>query len=151
MEEVTGSNPVSPTVNSPNSSFAQDVYREMLVGALIYSVVFGFFNDYTDILYTSSYSTTFLAAVVMQALVYPTFKFKGWIARYFTRDDGTKNTIALVGCVWAVMFVSKFIFLGILNFVFGDNIEIRGFVGLVVIIICATVLTKLAEAVYEKL
>ncbi len=123
----------------------------MLVGALIYSVVFGFFNDYTDILATKSYSTTFYAALVMQSLVYPTFMFKGWIVRYFTREDGTKNTKALVLCVWAVMFISKFIFLGVLNVVFGSSIEISGFIGLVVIIICATVLTKVAEAVYQKL
>lgn len=129
----------------------QRLFTEMLAGALIYSVVLGFFNDYTDILYTSSYSVTFMAALLMQALVFPTFRLKARIARWFKPKPGRKPKIAMVLSVWAVMFFSKFVFLAALNFAFGESIEIRGFVGLVAIIVSATVLTKLTALAYKKL
>ena len=46
----------------------QALFRSMLAGILLYSVVLGFFNDYTDILHTGTYSVTFAVAVVMQVL-----------------------------------------------------------------------------------
>lgn len=129
----------------------QQLFTEILAGALIYSVVLGFFNDYTDILYTSSYSVTFMAAILMQSLVYPTFKLKGVIARWFKQKSGRHNKVAMVFSVWAVMFFSKFVFLGALNFAFGESIEISGFIGLVAIIVSATILTKLSVLAYKRL
>lgn len=141
--------PNSDPMKSMNNN--QRVFLEMITGALVYSVVFGFFVDYTDIIYTSSYSTTFFAAVLMQLLVYPTFLFKGMIVKHFKEGKDKTNKVSMVFCVWSVMFISKFVFLGALNFAFSDNIEISGFVGLVIIIICATVLTKLLEVSFKSL
>ena len=56
----------------------QRLFRSMILGTLIYSVVLGLFNDYTSILHTRSYSTTFAVAVVMQILTYGTFFLKDW-------------------------------------------------------------------------
>jgi hypothetical protein len=127
-------------------STKQELFQELLVGSLLYAVVFGFFNDYTDILTTTSYSTTFLAAMVMMLLTFPTFKFKRWIVG---RLRGHK--IAMILCVWLVMFSSKFVFLGVIALVFGDYVKISGFVGLVIIIACVTALQKSAAYAYRKL
>ena len=59
----------------------QAFFRSMLVGILLYSVVLGFFNDYTDILHTGSYSVTFAVAIVMQILTYLTFAAKDYVVR----------------------------------------------------------------------
>jgi hypothetical protein len=129
----------------------QDLFRELLVGTLIYSVVFGFFDDYTDLLVTSSYSMTFLAALVMQSMVYPTFRLKGWIARWFRGKEGPWNKVGLVLGVWSVMFFSKFVFLAVIDRVFGRSVEISGFIGLAAMILCATALSGLSNLVHHKL
>ncbi|MEI6553651.1 MAG: hypothetical protein WCO09_03720, partial [bacterium] len=59
-------------IDKQNSNKNQELFLNMLVGTLLYSVVLGFFNDYTDILHTGTYSTTFLMAIVMQILTYTT-------------------------------------------------------------------------------
>lgn len=51
------------------------------MGTLIYAVVMGFFNDNTDYLFFDSFSTVFLAALVMQALTMATFGLKKRFAR----------------------------------------------------------------------
>jgi hypothetical protein len=127
-------------------STRQALFQELLIGSLLYAVVFGFFNDYTDILTTASYTTTFLAAVLMMFLTFPAFRLKRWIV-WRLRE----HRIWKVLCVWLVMFSSKFVFLGVIDFVFGDYVQISGFAGLILIIACATVLQKLAGFAYRKL
>lgn len=123
----------------------------MFVGTLIYSVVLGFFNDYTDILHTTSYSTTFAVAIVMQLLTYLTFALKDRTKNYFSKYDGRFAKPALVFSIWFILFVSKFVFLGAIGVIFRHDVEISGFLGLMLIIICMTLAEKLAEYTHNKL
>lgn len=123
----------------------------MVLGILIYSVVLGFFEDYTNILSTWSYSITFLTAVVMQLLTYATFWLKSLIVKKFKGRGESKYKVALIFGVWFLMFSSKFVFLFVINSIFGDTVEISGFIGLVLIIITMTIARKLIEKAYQKL
>ena len=129
----------------------QKIYRSILIGTLIYSVVLGFFNDYTDILYTASYSTTFLMALLMQCMVFPTLLLKKRIAAWFKQRDGKYARAAMVFSVWLEMFSSKFVFLAAIDVVFGSAVSITGFVGLLLIIVTATLLQTLADYVDTRL
>jgi len=129
----------------------QKLFRDMLIGTLLYSVVLGFFNDYTDILSTKSYSTTFLAAFVMQVLTYLTFALKDVIKAKFKGRQGKKYKIAMGFSLWLVLFLSKFVFLAVIDFVFGSTVTIRGFFGLMGMIICMTLAVTLVEYIDKKL
>lgn len=129
----------------------QEFFQSMVVGVLLYSVVLGFFNDYTDILYTSSYSITFLVAIVMQLLTYGTFAVKDWIKLLFKDKRGRWATFGLVFFVWLVLFLSKFVFLAVIEFLFPENVEISGFIGLLLIVASLTIAQKFVEIVYKKL
>jgi hypothetical protein len=137
-------------VSNTTSSNKQDLFREIVLGTLLYSVVLGFFNDYTDILSTKSYSTTFAVAIVMQLLTYATFLLKDVIVTKLKQKENVKKAY-IAFSIWLIMFFSKFIFLAVLDFIFGDNIEISGFIGLLLIIICLTVAQKIVQTIYEKL
>lgn len=132
-------------------SDSQELFQNMFVGVLLYSVVLGFFNDYTDILRTTSYSTTFLVAIVMQLLTFATFWLKGQVKQWFKGREGKWSTFGMVFGVWLILFFSKFVFLAVIDVLFGENVEISGFVGLLLIIISLTVAQKLAEVAYNKL
>ena len=49
------------------------------------------------------------------------------------------------------MFLSKFVFLGAIDIIFSDAVEISGFVGLLLIIICMTAAQALIEWIDGKL
>jgi hypothetical protein len=123
------------------------LYHDLLLNVLLYSVVLGFFNDYTNLINTKSYSITFFTAFVLALLVYPTFKLKSYLAKHFKSRN---QKIALVFSVWAVMFTSKFLFLWVLDIIFGSYLEISGFLGLIIIIVTATVLQKVVDYFYRK-
>jgi hypothetical protein len=129
----------------------QQLLREMVLGTLVYSVVLGFFNDYTNILHIGTYSTTFLVAIVMQMLTYATFWLKNIVIKHFKGKEGSKYKIALGFGVWLIMFLSKFVFLAVIDFIFADAVKISGFVGLMFIIVIMTVSKKLIDIAYAKL
>jgi len=129
----------------------QELFREFVLGTLIYAVVLGFFEDYTDILSTWSYSVTFFAAVVLQILTQLTFLLKSFVVRYFKGKEGRKFVAALVFFVWLILFISKFVFLAVIDFIFGDSVQISGFIGLLIIILTMTIAKKLIDLVYKRL
>ena len=129
----------------------QAVFRSMLAGILLYSVVLGFFNDYTDILHTGTYSTTFAVAVVMQLLTWVTFRAKDWVVRVLRRRGGPQHKVAIAFSVWLIMFLSKFVFLGVIAWVFQGYVQISGFIGLMLIIVCMTVAQRLLQLVDSRL
>ncbi len=128
----------------------QELFRSMTLGVLLYSVVLGFFNDYTDILDTGSYSTTFAVAVVLQLLTFVTFEFKRRVVTAFRSKDKTSK-VALALSVWLIMFVSKFVFLAVIDVIFGNNVSVSGFVGLLLIIACLTLTQNLVERIDKSL
>ncbi|MBW4062248.1 hypothetical protein HJC99_06805 [Candidatus Saccharibacteria bacterium] len=139
-------------VNQPhNLSPKQQLYREMVLGTLVYAVVLGFFNDYTSIITTKSYSTTFLAAFVLQILTYLTLLTKAKVSANFKQRTGRWNKLGHVLGVWLVLFLSKFVFLAVIDYVFGDNVNISGFIGLVVIIVTMTVAKEGIDYVFNRL
>jgi hypothetical protein len=129
----------------------QDFYKEMFIGTLIYTLVLGFYSDYTNILYTSSFRFVFLAALVMQFLTYPTFQLKKRVAGWFSQRSGFIYKLGLVIGVWSIMFFSKFIFLEVIDFIFGQSVEISGFIGLIVIIVTMLIIDKTNDFIYKKL
>lgn len=128
----------------------QIFYREMVLGTLVYSVVLGFFNDYTKILETSSYSSTFLAAFVLQLLTYYTLFLKKWVGSKFTKHS-KKSKFGFGFSVWLILFLSKFVFLATIDFIFGNNVNISGFFGLMFIVVVMTSLKESIDYFFKKL
>ena len=123
----------------------------MLVGILLYSVVIGFFNDYTDILHTRSYSITFALAIVLQILTFITFEVKKWVVKKSKHFDGPKGKFALIFGVWLVLFLSKFVFLWAIGVVFKDSVELTGFINILVVVATMTLVQRLLQYIDAKL
>ncbi len=126
----------------------QEVFTEIVIGTLVYAVVFSFFNDYTNLVNASSYSVILLASLLMQSLVYPTFKLKERLINWFKQKDTKARKFGLVFTIWGILFVSKFVFLEVLLFVFKDSLFISGFVAVLLIILCSTIITQMLKYVY---
>jgi hypothetical protein len=140
-------------MKSKNKVFSsrQMLFKELFVGALIYAVVLGFFNDYTSIVYAKSFSTIFYSAVVLEILTYLAFLLKEKIVTWLNNRQGLIYRVLMFFCVWLVMFVSKFVFIWVIDMIFGNNINIHGFFGILIIVLCVTIIHKLANRVFTLL
>lgn len=126
----------------------QILFKEVFVGTLIYAVVLGFFNDYTSIVYAKSFSTIFYSAVVLELLTYLAFLLKNKIISWLTDRQGLIYKMLMFFCVWLVLFLSKFVFIWVIDVIFGNNINIYGFFGILLIVLCVTIIHKLADKVF---
>lgn len=129
----------------------QELFRSLVFGTLIYAAVLGFFNDYTSILHTSSYSTTFLLAVLMQVLTMLTFLAKDRVVAWVSKLQLQRAKLSIAFGVWLVMFFSKFVFLGAICLVFRGEVQVSGFFGLIAIIVAMTLTQQLIELGYAHL
>lgn len=129
----------------------QLIFKELFIGTLIYVMVLGFLNDYTSIVYAKSFSTIFFASILLQVLTSITFIFKRYIVKYLKPKTGTLAKIGMFFSVWFIMFISKFVFIGALNVVFGDYITVYGFFGILLVVLLVTCIHKLADALFLML
>jgi hypothetical protein len=132
-------------------SLKQKIFQEVLLGTLIYSVVLGFFNDYTNIIEIKSYSITFLLAFVLQILTLATLWVKNQVVKNSKTFQGKQQKMFLVFGVWAVSFFSKFIFLWVIGLVFGNTVNIDGFFNILIIVLTMLLVQKTISAVDRKL
>ncbi len=140
-------------MNTPSKKFnaKQLLFKELFVGTLIYAVILGFFNDYTSIVYAKSFSTIFLASIVLEVLTYLAFVLKGKIVTALKGRTGALYKLLMFFSVWLIMFLSKFVFIWVIDIIFGNYININGFFGILFIVLCVTVVHKAADAVFIKL
>ena len=132
-------------------SSKQLLFQEIFIGTLVYITVLGFFNDYTGVVYAKSFSTIFFASVVLEILTYLAFQAKSLIITWLKDRTGSLYRLLMFFCVWLVMLWSKFIFIWVLDWVFGNYITITGFFGILLIVLCVTVIHKLAYRIFIKL
>ncbi len=135
--------------NSLNSN--QLLFKELFVGTLIYAVVLGFFNDYTSIVEAKSFSTIFLSAIVLEFLTYGAFSLKGNIVKWLKNRNGLYYKILMFFCVWLIMFLSKFVFIWVIDVIFGNNMNINGFFGILILVLAVTIFQKLTNFIFLKL
>jgi hypothetical protein len=129
----------------------QRVYAETVIGTLVYAVVLGFFDDYTDLVEITSFSTLFLAAFVLQLLTWLTFRAKDLATGLVGDGVETRHKVGRGFAVWVVMFGSKFVFIEVIDLFFGDAVEFSGFVAVLVLVAVTTILGRLGEVVYDRL
>jgi FlaA1/EpsC-like NDP-sugar epimerase len=129
----------------------QMAFQELFIGTLIYVVVLGFFNEYTKYVYAKGFMAIFLGSVVLEILTFLVFRLEHQIIGFFKSRTGNLYRILMVASVWGVMIISKFIFVLALDLIFGDYIKVKGFFGILAVVLSVTVIQKLAYKIFARL
>lgn len=140
-------------MNTSSTTFnnKQLAFQELFIGTLIYAAVLGFFNDYTPIVSARSFSTIFMASIILEILTYLTFRLKGAVVTWLKSRQAFGYRLLMFFCVWLIMFLSKFVFIWSLDVVFGAYIAIHGFFGILLVVLSVTIVHKLAYYSFKKL
>ncbi|HEY6629225.1 MAG TPA: hypothetical protein VI193_09615 [Acidimicrobiia bacterium] len=127
----------------------QRVFFDWTLDTLLYLVVLGFFSEYTDGVTIDSFTLIFLASLVLYVLTYVTFGFKRRVGVWYSSRP--ERRIAHFFSIWAILFFSKFIFLEVLDLVFGDAVDFANFLWLMAVLVVVVVLGMVMELIYSKL
>jgi len=126
-------------------------FQELFIGTLIYAVVLGFFSDYTYFVEAKSFSTIFFASVVLELLTYLALQLKSKIINTLKGHDRKIYKFLMFFSVWLIMFLSKFVFVWILDQLFGNYINVNGFFGILMVVLTVTIVHRLAYKIFELL
>ena len=133
----------------------QRLFVRYLMAILIDLLVLNLFVEYWDKVTIDSFTTSLLAAVVLQVLLKATIAVEHRVAEFFkARADGFMRFLRFF-FAWLVLFGSKFVILEAITQLFGDNVRFdgafHGLVALIVVIIAMLVAEEAIVRLYRKL
>lgn len=122
-------------------------YASWMTDVFIYTIVLNLFVEYNDAIIIDSFTISIFTAVVLKVmldlLTSVEHRAKGFVGRY-------SKTLAFV-TTWAILFLSKFVILEVIDFVFGEHVELGHFLDVLLLVITMMVARELTRRVYVAL
>jgi hypothetical protein len=126
----------------------QRLFVFYLTAILIDLVVLNLFVEYSQNVSIDSFSTSLLAAVLLQLLLRLTIAIEHRVGTFFKARPGGLMTFLRFFCAWLVLFGSKFVILEAITLAFGDDVRFEGrFNGIVTLIIVIVTMLIAEQAV----
>ncbi len=133
-----------PTVASAEViSTSQRLFLRYFTAILVDLVVLNLFSEYSENVVIESFTISLFAAVFLQVLLKLTLLLEHRVGDYFKAKEGTGVQVLRFFIAWLILFGSKFVILGAVDFAFGDWIHFGG-LGHGVLIFIAVVVAMLA-------
>jgi hypothetical protein len=127
---------------------SQRLFVRYFTGILIDLLVLNLFVEYSKKVYVDTFTTSLLAAVLLQILLKVTIAIEHRVGAYFKAKPGGLMTFLRYFFAWLVLFGSKFVILEALSFAFGDNVRFEGrFHGLLTLIVVVVVMLVAEEVI----
>jgi len=133
----------------------QQLFLRYFTAVLIDLTVLNFFAEYWDRVTVTSFGISLLVAVVLQILLKLSIALEHHIGQYFASDTSVKMKIYRILSAWTILFVSKLVILGALQFIFSDAIVFagayHGVVAFLVVVIAMLLAEYLVARIYRAL
>ena len=130
---------------------AQHRYLKASADVLIYIVVLNLFVEFNDAVVIDSFYISILTAVLLQGLISIVKRLEHRIGDFFGQREGTLSGVLSIAAKFLVLFTSKLIILEIVNYVFGDQVELGHFVDVLVLILTMMAARALVGKIYVGL
>ena len=133
----------------------QRLFVRYFTAILIDLVVLNLFVEYSEKVEIDSFTTSLLAAILLQVLLKLTIALEHRVAAFFKARGGGWNTFLRWFFAWLVLFGSKFVILEAITLAFGDKVRFHGIfhgiVTLIVVIIAMLVAEEIIVRIYRRL
>ena len=130
---------------------AQQVFTSWTRDVLVYLVVLNLFVEWVDAIVIDSYTISIFTAIVLKALLDVIQWAEDKVAHYFEQRTGKVSKVLRVFFTWLVLFTSKFLILEVIDFIFGEHVELGSFVHVLSLVLTMMVVRALVERFYEYL
>ena len=129
----------------------QQRFASWMTDVLIYVVVLNLFVEFADAIVIESFWISILTAVLLVALLDIVVGLEHTVREYFARRGGTLNKVLGIVATFLILFTSKFIILEVVDFVFGDQVELGHFVDVLILIIAMMATRAIIGRIYQSL
>jgi len=133
----------------------QRLFVRYLMATLIDLTVLNLFDEYWGYVTVASFTISIFAAILLQVLLKATLKLEHVVAGYFNAKSGGFAKGMRFLSAWLILFGSKFIMLGAINFAFGDEVlftgPLHGVVAFIAVVIVMLAAEELITRLYRRL
>ena len=148
-EEIRG---VALTEVPTNS---QRLFVRYLMAILIDLTILNLFEEYWQHVTVDSFTISILAAVLLQVLLKATLALEHRVAGFFNDKSGALAKFFRFFTAWLILFGSKFVMLGAIDIVFGDDVEftgpVHGVIAFVVVVVAMLAAEEIVIRFYRRL
>lgn len=148
-EEIQG---IALTEEIKNS---QRLFVRYLVAVLIDLTVLNLFDEFWDLVTIDPFSVSVLAAILLQVLLKATLVLEHKVAAYFNAKTGGFARFMRFFTAWLILFGSKFVMLGAIDFAFGDDVSfggpLHGVVSFIVVVMAMLAAEEITVRIYRRL
>jgi hypothetical protein len=141
------------TAEAPSNR--QRLFVRYFTGILIDLVVLNLFAEYSKNVFIDTFTTSLLAAIVLQLLLKLTIAVEHRVAEFFKAKPGGFMGFLRFFFAWLVLFGSKFVILEAIVQIFGNDVRFtgafQGIVTLIVVIVAMLVAEEVIVRLYRRL
>lgn len=134
---------------------SQRLFVRYLVAILIDLTVLNLFDEFWDLVTIDPFSVSVLAAILLQVLLRATLVLEHKVAAYFNAKTGGFARFMRYFTAWLILFGSKFVMLGAINFAFGNDVlftgPLHGVVAFIVVVVVMLAAEEIAVRIYRRL
>jgi hypothetical protein len=117
--------------------------------------VLNLFAQHSSLVSISDFSSSLVAAVLLQLLLQATLTLEHRVAGFFTAREGGLWTFLRLFSAWLILFGSKFVMLGVIDRVLGERLlfagPMHGVVAFIVVIVAMLAAEELLERIFRRL
>jgi len=124
----------------------QMIFFSWTKDVLIYVLVLNLFVEYSPVVIIDSFTISILTAILLKILLEIILKLEHKVSHFFKSN---KFLRILFG--WLILFGSKFVILEIINFVFGEHVELGKFLDVILLVIALILSRELFQWLYRRL
>lgn len=129
----------------------QRQFADWMTAVLVYIVILNFFEEYSNAFVIDSFTISVLTAIVLKAFLGIIVRLEHRVSAFFHDREGSIYRLLQIVSTISILFLSKFAILEAIDIIFGDHVEIGGFIPLVALIITMLVAEQVVRRIYERL
>ncbi|MCP5029262.1 MAG: hypothetical protein GY929_23560 [Actinomycetia bacterium] len=130
----------------------QLVFIGTVTNVLVNIVVLNLFVEYLDKVIIDRFTISVFTAVLLTALLWLITRIEERVHHFFFDEhEGTGSRILGVAVIWAILFGSKFLILEVVDWVFGDHVELGKLVEVILLVVAMLVANGMMQGIFRRL
>ena len=126
MNEAKMTDEFPDVASAETPSTRQRLFVRYFIAILIDLIVLNLFAEYWDRVHVGAFTLSLIAAVLLQVLLKVTLAIEHRVRAYFHARRGVMVRVLRMASAWTILFLSKFVMLGVIDFAFGESIRFDG-------------------------
>jgi hypothetical protein len=126
----------------------QDIFFSWMSDVLIYTIVLNLFVEHVDGVVIDSFTISILTAVLLKILLDLVMGLEHHVHNFFAQKEGAVYKALGTVMLFAILFLGKLFILEVVNFVFGDHVELGHFIEVVALVLALMITRRLVHGFY---